>query len=60
MAYANFILTIFLVFALVYTRRKNRKEEEELQFLFEEELRQNIKDAFKSIRRKSRLRLKRD
>lgn len=41
MAYVNFILTIILVIALVYIHKRDRKEEEELH--------QNIIDAFKIL-----------
>lgn len=41
MAYVNFILTIIFVIAVIYIRRRDRKEEEELH--------QNIMESFKIL-----------
>lgn len=41
MAYVNFILTIIFIIAVIYIRRRDRKEEEELH--------QNIMESFKIL-----------
>lgn len=41
MTYVNFILTIIFIIAVIYIRRRDRKEEEELH--------QNIMESFKIL-----------